>query len=298
MDDFNNEIRIVLFGKTGTGKSSTGNTILNREEFKAECQGQAVTDKSSFGTRTLNGRKLIVVDTPGLLDTHRDREEMKTEILRSVGICVPGPHAILFVMRIGDRLTDDDQNCIQLFTEMFGEHVFKYAIVVFTRENDLNGKTLNQYCQTVPDAIRNLLTQCSNRVIAFDNNGTYRKKNKAVNSLLRMIDNMIYGQTYYSNDLLLSAQVPFMARLNEIGQPDAVRQEIAGGGTAFKNVVRTLGPFIIGILISSSPSINAAKAVGSIIAEKVGSNVLRTGNVGDAAGVTAAVAALISNYKS
>lgn len=55
-------------------------------------------------------------------------------------------------MRIGDRLTDDDQNCIQLFTEMFGEQVFKYAIIVFTRGKDLNGKPLDQYCKTVTNA--------------------------------------------------------------------------------------------------------------------------------------------------
>lgn len=150
-------------------------------------------------------------------------------------------------------------------------------------------------------------------MVAFDNTGTDFEKTEAVDTLLRMIDNMIYGQTYYSNDMLLSAQVPFMARLKEIGQPDAVRTEIASDGTAFKNVVehalRYFGPVIIGILISG-PSINAAKAVGSIIAEKVGSNVIRTANVGGAAGLAAnvgevavvtskaAVAALMSSLKS
>ncbi|KAG7453546.1 hypothetical protein MATL_G00264660 [Megalops atlanticus] len=55
------ELRIVLLGGRYTGKSSTGNTILGREEFKAGIRtAQCVKRQGEVA-----GRQLTVIDTPG-----------------------------------------------------------------------------------------------------------------------------------------------------------------------------------------------------------------------------------------
>ena len=66
------EIKVVVIGSTGSGKSSLVNTLSGcQNEFKVSASKQSETSQTTKKELTWRGsnRKVIFIDTPGLADT-------------------------------------------------------------------------------------------------------------------------------------------------------------------------------------------------------------------------------------
>uniref|UniRef100_A0AAZ1XT76 AIG1-type G domain-containing protein n=1 Tax=Oreochromis aureus TaxID=47969 RepID=A0AAZ1XT76_OREAU len=122
------ELRIVLYGQSGQGKSTLGGIILgNREIFTSNKDSK----KCHKERKTITGREVVVVDTPGLFKVGDDREEVVEEIKRSIKHAEPGPHVFLYVERFKE-ISQEKLDALKVFQDTFGKQAMDYTIVVFT----------------------------------------------------------------------------------------------------------------------------------------------------------------------
>uniref|UniRef100_A0A3P8R1G5 AIG1-type G domain-containing protein n=1 Tax=Astatotilapia calliptera TaxID=8154 RepID=A0A3P8R1G5_ASTCA len=162
------DLRIVMLGKTGVGKSAVGNTILGDRYFRSSPLSRSVTEVCQKGVTQWGNRVVSVVDTPGILDTAKSNEFIKREIVRCVEVSCPGPHVFLLVIQVG-RFTKEEKNSVEALQELFGQAANQHMIVLFTRGGDLGGMTIQEYVREAEEGLRRIIQCCGNRFHVFDN---------------------------------------------------------------------------------------------------------------------------------
>ncbi|CAH9120358.1 unnamed protein product [Cuscuta epithymum] len=187
---------LVLLGRTGNGKSATGNSIIGERKFKSMSSSSGVTSTCQLEQTILKDGQIInVIDTPGLFDYSGDNESIGKEIVKCINMAKDGIHAVLVVFSVRTRFSREEESAVESLCRFFGSKLTDYMIVVFTGGDDLeeSNETLDDYLgRNCPEPLKNVLVMCGNRKVLFDNKTKDKtKKDSQLRELLTLVNSVV-----------------------------------------------------------------------------------------------------------
>ncbi|XP_035856118.1 uncharacterized protein LOC116040480 isoform X2 [Sander lucioperca] len=249
------ELRLVLLGRSGAGKSAAGNIILGQEEFESRSDSlTAITQECEKKKALVHGRRVAVVDTPDWFSSEQTPDEVRAQISSCVALSSPGPHAFLLCVPL-DQPAKTELQALGVLEEVFGpEAVQRHTLLLFTYADKLkkSGKVGNDSVEAYIAGQRGdlvkLVEKCGDRFHVMETEGGGRDR-RNVAQLLEKVEQTVKegGGQCYSHPAFQEAENRVRQRQLEIARErrgGELEQERLGDVRQLSSERRLLYPYM------------------------------------------------------
>lgn len=178
-----NDIVVPVMGATGVGKSTFINNFMGTEDAVIvghdlkSCTAQ-LTPVISFITQPahLQGKRLVLVDTPGFDDTYTS----DSEILRRIAIWLASSYdskmklgGIIYLHNISQpRMLGSDRQNLEVFQDLCGDKVLSSVIIGITKSGDIPQEVSEKRCNELSSTYWKEMIEAGATVYPLENNTT------------------------------------------------------------------------------------------------------------------------------
>ncbi|XP_060769268.1 GTPase IMAP family member 7-like isoform X2 [Neoarius graeffei] len=185
------ELRLVLLGRTGSGKTAALNIILGREE-RNQAAAPPSTQQSESTQGEVAGRRVIVVDTPDWFSPELSLEELKQDVEHCAHLSASAPLVFLLVIPVKHsevRIELEVEETLLKMEKIFGKRFWGNIMTLFTVTDELQKQNIEEFIQTGNRAFRKFVRKCRNRSHCL--NIKERGDGSQVSELLEKIEKIV-----------------------------------------------------------------------------------------------------------
>uniref|UniRef100_A0A8C6LSE7 AIG1-type G domain-containing protein n=1 Tax=Nothobranchius furzeri TaxID=105023 RepID=A0A8C6LSE7_NOTFU len=198
LTEITSDLRLVLLGNIGCGKTSSGDTILGQVSPVSSVTTRSCTLRQGYS----DGRSVTLVEAPRWYWNEQTPDEVQAQVFSCVALSSPGPHAFLLCVPV-DQSAKTELQAVSALEKVFGpESVQRHTLVLFTYADRLkaSGKAENveEYIASERSDLLKLVEKCGDKFHILEKGEGWREK-KTVAELLEKVEQMVKaagGQCY------------------------------------------------------------------------------------------------------
>ncbi|KAM9796266.1 GTPase IMAP family member 8-like [Syngnathus typhle] len=152
------EIKILILGERKSGKTTAANLILRDKVFPTQANHVCMARQAPVADW-----QVTVVDTPGwAAEESQSTPEQDREIVSGLTVSPQGFDAVLIVWPLDLKFREANHDALVDHITLLGDKIWNHTIVLFTNEDTLADKSLEEYIKKEDQALRQLVDKCGN----------------------------------------------------------------------------------------------------------------------------------------